>query len=119
MARLLEEKLQQAHTPPGRGRLILLVNQPDQAAQALQAHPVLGVHLGHLHQGGKEWKTPNLFLQLFPQLLVMTLKKFSPLGRLAATAGALRHRIPPLWLTTAKFMAIAAIILNLWQNSSI
>jgi hypothetical protein len=113
MARLLEEKLQQAYAPSGRGRLILLVNLPDQAAQALQAHPVLGVHLGHLHQGGKEWKTPNLFLQLFAQLLVMTLKKLPSLGRLAATAGALRHLISPLWLTTAKFMAITAIILNL------
>ena len=44
------EKLQPAYAPPGRGRLILLVNQPDQATQALQAHAVLGVHLGHLHQ---------------------------------------------------------------------
>jgi hypothetical protein len=96
-----------------------MVNQPDQAAQVIQAHPVLGERMGHLHQGGKEWQTPNLFLQLFAQLLVMTLKKLSPLGRLAATAGALRHLISPLWLTTAKFMAIAAIILNLWQNSSV
>src|SRR5659263_216319 len=112
MAPLPREKLHQAYAPPGRGRLILVINQPDQATQALQAHPVLGVHLGHLHQGGKEWKTPDLFLQLFAQLLVMTGQKLGPLGFLTTTAGALRHRISPLWLTTVKCMAFAPIILN-------
>jgi len=78
---------------PDRRGLILLVNQPDQPAQVLHAHPVLGVRLGHLHQGGKEWETPNLFLQLFAQLLFMTLKIFPLLGLFSATAGAFRLRI--------------------------
>src|SRR5450756_2396077 len=119
MIRLPGEKLQPAYAPPGRGRLILVINQPDQTTQAFQAHPVLGVHLGHFHQGGKEWKTPDLFLQLFAQLLVMTGQKLGLLGFITATAGALRHRISPLWLTTVKCMAIAAIILNPRQKSSV
>ena len=81
--------------------------------QALQAHAVLGVHLSHLHQVGQEWQTPDLLIQFFAQLLFVTLKLFALLGFLSqpqanSDMGFL------LWLTTGKFMAITAIILNLW-----
>jgi hypothetical protein len=81
-----------------------MVNQPDQAPQVIEAHLVLGVHLGHLDQGGQEQQAPYLPFQLFPQPAVVTGQKGGIFGGLSATTGADRHNQSSLLFLLFNFL---------------